>query len=86
MATFTLADLLEYVRQGGGEDDALNLNGQIAETTFVDLGYDSIAIVEITLLIERGLGIKLPETADKNATPAQFVDLVNELLSELVQP
>ncbi|MFF8775299.1 acyl carrier protein [Kitasatospora sp. NPDC015120] len=86
MATFTLADLVEYVRRGGGEDDSLDLDGQIAETTFVDLGYDSIAIVEITLLIERELGIKLPEEADKNVTPAQFVDIVNGLLSESVQP
>lgn len=87
MATFTLTDLVEYVRRGAGEDDPLVLDGRTAETTFAELGYDSIAIMEVMLLVERDLGIKLPdEKADKNATPEQFVDLVNELLSESVQP
>ncbi|MGW2524606.1 phosphopantetheine-binding protein [Streptomyces sp. NPDC001617] len=87
MATFTLTDLEEYVRRGAGEDDALDLGGEHSETSFANLGYDSIAIMEIMLLVEHDLGIKLPEEqADKNATPEQFVELVNGLLGETVQP
>ncbi|CAL9641762.1 acyl carrier protein [Streptomyces sp. enrichment culture] len=82
MATFTQADLVGYIRQAAGEDDAFDLDGDIAEITFSDLGYDSVAMVEITLLVERGLGISLPEDdrASKNATPKEFIGLVNELL------
>lgn len=81
MANFTLTDLVGYIRRAAGEDEALDLNGRIGETTFAELGYDSIAMVEVTVLVERELGITLPEEGtDKDATPKQFVDVVNELL------
>ncbi|MET7901788.1 acyl carrier protein [Streptomyces sp. NPDC005355] len=82
MATFTQADLVGYIRQAAGEDEGFDLDGDIADITFADMGYDSIAMVEVTLLVERELGIGLPEDdkASKNSTPKQFVELVNELL------
>ncbi|MEU1488174.1 phosphopantetheine-binding protein [Streptomyces sp. NPDC005752] len=81
MATFTHAELVDYVRRAAGEDDEVGLDGDIAEVTFADLGYDSVAMVEVTLLVERELGISLPEEkTGKDATPKEFVDLVNELL------
>lgn len=86
MASFTIEDLVEYVRRGAGEDEgSLDLDGPKAEITFADLGYDSIAIMEVLLLIERDLGIKLPEEMDKSMTPAHYVKVVNELLAESVQ-
>ncbi|MEU9086114.1 acyl carrier protein [Streptomyces sp. NPDC048357] len=81
MATFTQADLVGYIRQAAGEDDGVDLDGDIAELTFADMGYDSVAMVEVTLLVERELGIALPEDrTGKDATPKEFVELVNELL------
>ncbi|WP_205789381.1 MULTISPECIES: acyl carrier protein [unclassified Micromonospora] len=73
--------MVEYLRRAAGDDDGLDLDGDIAETTLADLGYDSISIVEMTLLIERELKISLPEDrANKDTTPREFVELVNELL------
>ncbi|MGK5529502.1 phosphopantetheine-binding protein [Streptomyces sp. URMC 129] len=87
MATFTLADLVDYVRRAAGEDDEFDLDGDIGETTFVNLGYDSIAMVEVVVLVERELGIKLPgEGTGKDSTPKEFVELVNELLPASIQP
>ncbi|MFJ8795356.1 acyl carrier protein [Streptomyces sp. NPDC102462] len=83
MATFTQADLVRCIREAAGEDEGLDLDGDIADMTFADMGYDSVAMVEVTLLVERELGIRLPEDGDrtgKEATPKQFVGLVNELL------
>ncbi|MFD9904173.1 acyl carrier protein [Streptomyces sp. NPDC059063] len=81
MATFTQADLVGYIRRAAGEDEGLDLDGDIGETAFADLGYDSVAMVEVTLLVERELGISLPEEkTSKDATPKEFVALVNELL------
>lgn len=87
MATFTLADLVGYVREAAGEDEEFDLNGDIGDTKFTNLGYDSIAMVEVAVLVERELGIKLPgEGTGKDATPKEFVELVNELLPAPVQP
>ncbi|MFF5924073.1 acyl carrier protein [Streptomyces flavochromogenes] len=82
MATFTQADLVGHIRQAAGEDEGFDLDGDIADITFADMGYDSVAMVEVTLQVERELGIGLPEDdrASKNSTPKQFVELVNELL------
>ncbi|MFG1607869.1 phosphopantetheine-binding protein [Actinoplanes sp. NPDC049265] len=81
MAAFTHADLVGYIRRAAGDDEGLDLDGDIADTTLADLGYDSISIVEMTLLIERELKISLPEDrANKDTTPKEFVELVNELL------
>ncbi|KUN78838.1 acyl carrier protein [Streptomyces bungoensis] len=82
MATFTQADLVRCIREAAGEDEGLDLDGDIADMTFADMGYDSVAMVEVTLLVERELGINLPEDdrTGKDATPKQFVELVNELL------
>ncbi|MFE5858730.1 phosphopantetheine-binding protein [Streptomyces sp. NPDC056500] len=81
MTAFTQADLVGYIRRAAGEDDGLDLDGDIAEITFADLGYDSISMVELTLLVERELGISLPEArTGKTATPKEFVETVNELL------
>jgi minimal PKS acyl carrier protein len=83
MATFTQADLVDYIRRAAGEDEALDLDGDIAETTFADLGYDSVAMVEVALLVERELRITLPEDdrMGKGGTPKEFVEAVNEQLS-----
>lgn len=87
MATFTLADLVTYIRLAAGEDETLDLDGHIDETTFAELGYDSIAMVEVTVLVERELGITLPEEkTDKDTTPKQFVDVVNDLLPASSKP
>ncbi|MBT2206897.1 MULTISPECIES: phosphopantetheine-binding protein [Actinomadura] len=87
MATFTLADLVGYIRQAAGEDEDFDLDGDIGEITFANLGYDSIAMVEVVVSVERELGISLPgEGTDKDSTPTKFVEVVNELMPASVQP
>jgi minimal PKS acyl carrier protein len=84
METFTQADLIGYMRRAAGEDDAIGLDGDIAEITFADLGYDSLAVMEISSLVGRELGVRLPDEVTEAETPKQFVELVNELLTASV--
>jgi act minimal PKS acyl carrier protein len=84
MSAFTQADLVACIRRAAGEDEGLDLDGDIAEITFAEMGYDSVAMVEVALLVERELGISLPDDEDrmgKSATPKMFVEVVNESLS-----
>lgn len=82
MTRFTMADLVEVMRAAAGEDESVDLDGNIAEITFGELGYDSLAVMETASRVERELGVSLPEeTMTTIETPTQFVDLVNAQLA-----
>lgn len=53
----------------------------ISDTEFTDLGYDSLAVMEMTSLLQRRLGIKLPEEQVAELhTPREFLAFVNAKL------
>lgn len=85
MGAFTLEDLRKALRAAAGEDESVDLDGDILQVEFGDLGYDSLAVLEAVSHIERGFGVKLPEeeVGDKH-TPAEFIDFVNSALREKV--
>ncbi|MER7411405.1 MULTISPECIES: phosphopantetheine-binding protein [Streptomyces] len=72
-----LTALLHEAAGGGnelGEDDL--------DTLFLDLGYDSLALLQVTGVIERDYDVTLEEEAvDEAETPRQFLDLVNGALA-----
>lgn len=75
----TLADLTRILRESAGEDEGVDLDGDILDTTFTDLGYDSLALLEAASRVERELGVKLSEdTVGEAETPRLFLALVNE--------
>ncbi|MFF4346721.1 acyl carrier protein [Streptomyces sp. NPDC001530] len=75
----TLADLTRILRESAGEDEGIDLEGDILDTTFTDLGYDSLALLEAASRVERELGVKLSEdTVGEAETPRLFLALVNE--------
>jgi len=81
MASFTLDDLRRVMRECAGEDESVNLDGNIADVSFDDLGYDSLARMETASRVQREFGVTLPdeEMADVD-TPAGFVAFVNSRL------
>jgi act minimal PKS acyl carrier protein len=85
MASFTLHDLKNALRAAAGEDESVDLNSDILDTEFAELGYDSLAILETVSHVERGWGVQLPEeeVADKQ-TPRALIEFVNSMLSEKV--
>ncbi|MEU5884566.1 acyl carrier protein [Spirillospora sp. NPDC047279] len=77
----TVDELLEIMRECAGEDESVDLGGEIAGVDFDDLGYDSLALMETLSRVERIFGIKLPEEdLERIRTPEAFLTFVNERL------
>jgi minimal PKS acyl carrier protein len=80
VAELTIADLTRILRECAGADEDVDLDGDILEMTFEDLGYDSLALLNTAGRIERDLSIKLPdETVAEAKTPRALLATVNEL-------
>ncbi|GAA3438514.1 acyl carrier protein [Kutzneria kofuensis] len=81
MPELTLIELLALLRACAGEDESHDLTGDVLDTPFAELGYDSIALLETTSRIERDYGVELSEDAVAQVlTPAEFLELVNDNL------
>jgi act minimal PKS acyl carrier protein len=80
--TFTLNDLRTVLLEAAGTDEDVDLAGDILDTDFEQLGYESLALLETAGRIERAHGISLDEEALADArTPRQLIDLVNSHLT-----
>lgn len=85
MAHLTLEDLKATLRAAAGEDESIDLDGEILDTEFGELGYDSLAILETASLIGRRFGMQLPEDeVGELRTPRELIDFVNATLSAKV--
>ncbi|WP_395570337.1 acyl carrier protein [Streptomyces sp. BK79] len=79
---FTLDQLKVTLLEGAGTDEGVDLDGDILDTSFEDLGYESLAMLETVSRIEREHGISLDEEAVGEAgTPRALIQLVNDHLS-----
>jgi minimal PKS acyl carrier protein len=82
MTEFTREDLKHTMEAAAGVDESVDLDGDILDVTFTDLGYDSLAMMETAGLVERKFDLVLPEDDVMAAeTPRQFVALVNRQIS-----
>lgn len=83
MADFTLHDLRTILRSAAGESDA-DLDGDIGDLPFDDIGYDSVALLEASNLIQREYGISLDdEVVAEASTPNALVEVVNSGLASV---
>ncbi|UQX05442.1 acyl carrier protein [Streptomyces sp. RerS4] len=80
---FTLTDLKRILLEGAGADEGVDLDGDILDTEFENLGYESLALLETGSRIEREYGISLDDDifAD-NLTPRSLLVAVNRLLPQ----
>lgn len=79
MSTFTLSDLTVKLRECAGESEGVDLDGDVLDTPFIELGYDSLALLQVTGVLKRELGIELADEAVVEAeTPRQLLDMINE--------
>ncbi len=68
MSTLTMTDLTKLLRACAGDAE------------HADLGYDSLALLELSGQIKQRYGVALPDDAARvTATPRQFLALVNSL-------
>jgi act minimal PKS acyl carrier protein len=77
----TIEDFKRIMRSCAGDVESLGLSGDILDTSFTDLGYDSLALLESAALIEREYGVALvDEDLDVHETLRAFLDKVNGML------
>ena len=84
MATqqFTLDDLKRILLAGAGADEAVDLDADILDTGFDQLGYESLALLETSSRIEREYGITLDDSTLTDAvTPRDLIEVVNAHLT-----
>lgn len=73
-----LTDLRRMLTESAGVTPGVDMDGDIAETSFDDLGYDSIALMEIATRITSTYGVPIDDEALADATtPRLLLDLVN---------
>ena len=85
MADFTIGDLVIVLRECAGEDESVDLNGDILDHTFDELGYDSLALFNTISRIERDLAVYLPEDiVDEAMTPRTLLKEINASIEQHV--
>lgn len=83
--TFDTTTLVRLLRECAGEEEEVDLDGDILDRAFDDLGYDSLALFNTVSRIERDFGVELPDEVVAVAqTPRQLMELVNTMLAERV--
>ncbi|WP_406728631.1 acyl carrier protein [Streptomyces sp. GD-15H] len=82
MTSLELNDLYTMMIECAGVDDGVVLDAEAAERGFEDLGYDSLAVLELFGRIERTTGVEIPEEAAQELpTPAAVIAYVNGSLA-----
>ncbi len=79
---FTLTDLMQILREAAGADEGVDLDADILDTSFQDLGYDSLALLEAGSRIEREYAVALDDSTVTDATtPRALLEVVNANLA-----
>jgi len=79
---FTIKDLRRIIHESAGEGDGADVDVATMDTEFVQLGYESLALLETGGRIEREFGIKLDDSILFDATtPRALIEAVNAQLA-----
>lgn len=79
----TVDDLKRILHEAAGSDDSMNLDGDILDVEFADLGYDSVALLETSSRVELQYDVMLPDDAVTAVpTPRRFLKMVNDGLTK----
>jgi len=81
MAQLTIDRLKDLLRVSAGEDEFITLDGDITQTAFSELGYDSLALLETAALIKREFGVDVTDDITELPTPGDLLGTVNERLA-----
>jgi act minimal PKS acyl carrier protein len=73
-----ISDLRRILQESAGTEQGVDLEGEILDTEFDDLGYDSIALMETAARIAREYGVPIDDDALTCATtPRLLLGLLN---------
>ncbi|MFE1485410.1 acyl carrier protein [Streptomyces fimicarius] len=77
ITAFTLDDLKKALLSAAGADEGIDMEGDILDRSFTELGYDSLALLETAALISREYGIALEDDAvTAVTTPRELIELI----------
>ena len=83
MAELTIDDLKGFLLRAMGEDESIDLSGDILDTQLTDLGFDSLAVIATTSSLEQHFRIKLSDSdASDIETPRNYLDIFNRELAQ----
>ncbi|MDW3848635.1 acyl carrier protein [Micromonospora sp. BRA006-A] len=82
MAELTVPELMRVMRECAGEDESVTFADDVGGADFADLGYDSLAVLEVTSRLSHDYGVTLPEEGVAELrTPDEMVRFVNARLA-----
>lgn len=85
MAGFGIEELRVIMRGAAGSEDGVDLDGEIAGVPFVELGYDSLAVLEMMSEVQRRYGVTVDEdVVFELQTPQDAIDHVNTLRGDVL--
>jgi minimal PKS acyl carrier protein len=83
MSSFTASDLTRILRSCGGQNDVVDLDGPALDTPIVELGYDSLAMLEVASIVQREYGVPIPDEALLcMTTPRTTIEYLNGRLAQ----
>ncbi|GLY18857.1 acyl carrier protein [Kineosporia rhizophila] len=78
----TMADVKQALLEGSGVQDGVDLDRDLLGSSFRELGYDSLAVLETGLRLGRDNSIKIDDEVFTDLeTPQQLLDAVNLALA-----
>ena len=78
MSVLTMEGLKDIMREAAGEDDSGQAGRDITDTSFIDLGFDSLALLETVALIKRKHGVALADDElTELKTPGDLLGRIN---------
>jgi len=82
MPQFTLDELKKAMLTAIGDDDSVDLKHDILDVPMTDLGFDSLALMNVADILESKYGIEIPEDGIEETmeTPRKAVRYIEELL------
>ncbi|CAI4166209.1 acyl carrier protein [Streptomyces albidoflavus] len=82
MSTISFNDLKTIMSRSLGEVDGTELTEADLTTPFTEIGYDSLAVLEIASQLQREYGLQIPDEAiEEMDTPQAVIDYVNTSLA-----
>ncbi|NSC21569.1 acyl carrier protein [Streptomyces albus subsp. chlorinus] len=83
MAAFTLQDLQRLTAVANDEDYLKDITEEGLDVELADLGFDSLALLDLIGRVQREYEVDLPDDAvGTMKTPRDFLDFVNDRISE----
>ncbi|MET7959570.1 acyl carrier protein [Micromonospora zamorensis] len=82
MTDITLDDLRRVMAACAGADESVDLDGDIIDVPFEDLGYDSLAVMETAAILERDYKVTIPDEKIAGLpTPRAMLDEIRHSLA-----